>query len=471
MAKDPSGITKKADWLKAREADLMLLNDLNNGQAALLEKSETYLPKREYETDEGYAVRLRHTSLRNFLLKLKRVAIATVLRKPIQVENDPSNFTEFVTNDGQSLQLFSRNLLDAAWLEGMALVLTEYPNTDGVETLAEERARGFKPYWQVIKLSQLIEAKSSLSTQMIGGVPVYSAVLSCLRFEAYAETEMGKELVIMSYDLGATSDDDGDRQIVEWSQWAIRKDAKKKEDEGEWVEIDSGVINLPFIPVSPLYIEQEGFFKSALPLLETANLNKHHFMVNSGKFNLLGTLATPLLIFTGVSLDGETITRQPNIGLGLENPQAKASYVSVSPDLLPPMEVALEGLERHLLNGAVQIFEQKNVAETEAAKAMDREQSQSTLTLSAQGLEACLNRALGHAAAYTDATPATVIVDKKFNLREVDPQAFQAWLQGWLSGGYTQETFLHKLEGAGFFDEVKDFNLESELERTQGAAE
>lgn len=471
MAKDPNGVTVKADWLKAMEPDLMLLNDLNNGQAALLEKADIYLPKREYETDEGYAVRLRHTSLRNFLLKLKRVAIATVLRKPIQVEGDASNFTEFVTNDGQNLQLFSRNLLDAAWLEGLALVLTEYPNTDGVETLAEERARGFKPYWQVIKLSQLIEAKSSLSTQMIDGVPVYSAVLSCLRFEAYAETEMGKELVIMSYDLGVASDEGGDRQIVEWSQWAIRKDEKKKEDEGEWVEIDAGIINLPFIPVSPLYIEQEGFYKSAMPLLETANLNKHHFMVNSGKFNLLGTLATPLLVFTGVSLEGETISRQPNIGLVLEDPQAKASYVSVPPDLLPPIEVALEGLERHLLNGAVQIFEQKNVAETEAAKAMDREQSQSTLTLSAQGLEACLNRALGHAAAYTDATPATVIVNKKFNLAEVDAQTLEAWMKLPLTGQCTQETFLRKLESAGFFEDVPNFSVESELERTQGAAE
>lgn len=452
--KDPNGVAKKADWLAEISPDLTLLDDINAGQRRLVDKSDVYLPKDEYETDSGYATRLRRASLKNFLLKIKRVAIATVLRKPIQIQGDDA-FTSFVTNDGMNLQLFARNLLDAAWLEGFALVLTEYPTTDSADNLAQERAAGYKPYWEIIRRSQLLDANSILATQIINGRPVYSAVLSELRFMTCAVTDIGKEDVVMIYRL--------EEGQVNWEQWAKRGDEKEQ----EWVQIGGGVISLPFIPVSPLYIEQEGFLKASMPLLETANLNCHHFAVNSGKYNLLGILGNPLLVFTGVDLSTESMSKSQNIGLAFESPDSDAKYVTLPPTVLEPVETAIDKIEEHIMNGAVQIFEQKNVAETEGSKAMDREQSHSLLSLSAQSLERCLNRALEHAAAYQNTTPATVTVDKKFTLTSVDPQEFSAWLQGWLSGAYTQETFLQKLAGAGFFEDVKDFDIEAELERTQ----
>ena len=452
--KDPNGVSEMADWLAAIAPDLTLLNDINAGERRLLEKSDVYLPKGQYETKDGYQTRLRRASLKNFLLKIKRVAVATVLRKPIQVQDDPTNFTSFVTNDGLNIQLFARNLLDAAWLEGMALVFTDYPKKEKTKNLAEERAKGYKPYWQIIRRSQLLDVRSVLGTQMVDGIPVYSSIVSYLRFHAYALTDAGNEVVIMEYELG-----DG---VVNWRQWALRGDEKQQ----EWVQIKSGVSNLPFIPVSPLCIEQEGFFKASMPLLETANLNKQHFEVNSGKFNLLGILGNPLLIFTGVDLSTESMSKSQDIGLAFESPDSDAKYVTLDPQAIAPIETALEKIEHHILNGAVQIFETKNVAETEASKAMDREQSYSLLSLSAQALEQCLNTALQHAALYTGTAPATVTVNQEFTLATIDPQEFSAWLQGWLSNAFTQETLLKKLESRGFFEGIKDFDLELELERT-----
>ena len=451
--KDPNGITQMSDWLAAIAPDLQLLDDINAGERRLLEKADIYLPKDKYETDEGYATRLRRASLKNFLLKIKRVAVSTVLRKPIQVQGDDS-FTSFVSSDGLDIQLFARNLLDAAWLEGFALVFTDYPNTTDASNLAEEKRRGYKPYWQIIRRSQLLEVRTEMRTQMVGDRPVYSSVISYLRFKTHEMTEAGIEPVVMVYELG--------EENLLWEQWALRGDDKEK----EWVQIDNGVAMIPFIPVSALYIEQEGFCQASMPLLETASLNKQHFAVNSGKYNLLGILGNPLLIFTGVDLSTESMSKSQNIGLAFESPDSDAKYVTLDPAVIAPVETALEKIEHHLLNGAIQIFEQKNMAETEASKAMDREQSYSLLSLSAQSLESCLNQALAHASAYTSTEPATVMVNKDFILNNIDPTAFNAWLQGWLSNAYTQETFLRKLEASGFFEGIDEFDLESELERT-----
>lgn len=457
--KDPNGITEMSPALAKYAPDLELMGDVNAGQRRLIEKSSIYLPQEPFETNSGYITRLTRASLRNFLLKVKRLATSTVLRKPIGVEGDAGDFTKWVTSDGQNIQIFAKNLLEAAWLEGFALVMTEFPRVNEAANLREQRAAGYRPYWNLIKRSQLLEASAVMGTRMVDGTPVYSQVLDYIRFKAWmSDNNRGVEPVVMEYERGIKQDS----PVVAWRKWAVRE----VKNEPVWVQVDDGVIDLPYIPISALYIEQEGFMKASIPLLETGHLTLRHFVVASDMYQLLHLSASPKFYIAGADVEDMDMSKSANVGLVFESPDTKVGWATLDASPVEEHRQTLQELKSELLNGAVQIFEQKRVAETEGSKALDREQSDSLLALSAQALEQCLNRALEHAAAYLRTNPATVTVNKKFNLSQVDPQEFTAWLQGWLSNAYTQETFLKKLEAAGFFEDVAEYDREAELERT-----
>ena len=458
--KDPSNITVISDVFAKHLPQLTLLNDVNEGQHRLLAKADVYLPQEVYELDDSYKTRLTRASLRNYLLKIKRLATALVLRKAIAIEGDGENFAAWVTTEGQSLQLFAKNLLEAAWLEGFALVLTEFPKVGEVQNLRQQRQAGYRPYWCIVRRSQILSARAVLRTRQVDGQPVYGQVIEYLRFKSWENIGDDSEGIIMEYELMRGTE--SKPAFVAWRKWAVRE----IDNEPTWVVVDQGEINLDFIPVSPLYIEQEGFLKASLPLLETAELNLRHFQVSSDKYQILHLSANPKFVMTGVDPSQIDMSQSASVGLVLESPDAKVQWVTLGADPVKEHREVLSELKDELLNGAVQVFEQKNVAETEGSKAMDREQNSSLLALSAQGLENCLNRALQHVAAYQRTTPATVAVNKRLSLGNINPQEFTAWLQGWLSNAYTQETFLKKLEAGGFFEDVAEYDREAELERT-----
>lgn len=447
--KDPEGISLYNEKQLEVLPDLALIDDIITGERRLIEKSDIYLPQDVAETDSGYESRLTRASLSNYLKKVRDVATSMVLRKPITIKNDQYNFEKFATSDGQSLKTFSKNLVRAAWQEGFALIFVDYPKAE-VNSLAEERQTGLRPFFSMIKRQNILDWKTELKTSQVGDEMYYIASLTYLRIKVKGEDG---NCAIMEYFSGEGN--------ATWKLWELVEISKL---EREWQNTEKGELSISFIPVVPLYFDQEAFFDAELPLLGIANLTQHHFKVSSDLFQILHIIANPKLVLFGVDKEQVDMSCSNNVGLILESPESRIEWVSLTNVNTEPLEKKLEKIEEAILSSVLQIFQPKKQAESGIAKQLDREQNNSLLVLAAEGLEKALNGAFMAASAYTGGAITEVDINKDFFFGVIEPQEIQAIIQLVMSELISQEMALKKLESKGFFDGF-DYDLDVELGR------
>ena len=456
--KDPEGITRINPSIAETIPDLELINDIVKGERRLIEKSDVYLPQDPAETDSGYQSRLKRASLTNFVKKIRNVATAMVLKKPFVIEDDSLNLAEFATKEGQSLKTFSKNLLRAAWQEGYSICFVDFPKLNKeINTLAEEQAIGARPYLEIIKRHQVMDFQTELRTTELDGQRYYLSNLSYLKTRIALEERGGKEPAIMEYMTMPEAN-------TRWRLWRIVESSKTSK---EWKMVEEGDLSIDFIPASPLYIDQEGVLDAELPLLDIANLSRHHFSVNSDVFQLLHLIANPKLALYGVDRNEMDFSSSANVGLIFEDPTSKMEWTALTGVSTDPLETKLDKIEQAILSSVLQLFQPKKQAESGIAKEIDREENTSVLMLAAEGLERCLNLAFIFAGAYSNAVPAEVSVNKTFRFSSVSPQDLQGLIQMFLADLLTNKTLLEKLESSGFFDGINNFSVEQELEALQ----
>ena len=462
--KDPDGVTKVDPKLQEIAEDLRLINHLCGGERTMIDNAEEYLPKDIFETNEGYEARKNRAVLVNFFNKIRRLIVGTILKKPFVIEDDDLSFEQICTEDGQTLKGFARNALDAAWKEGLSLIFVDYPRlSQEFSSLAEFEAIGARPYFVLINRSQLLSFKGSLQTVETSDGRFYKMDLDYLR---YKTRDGDNQEIILVYEKTMAVNDLGEPvTAVIWRQYEL---IEESDNEKTWMQTDTGSLSIPVIPVSVIYMERTGYIESEIPLLEIAQLNRRHFQVESDLFQLLHLLANPKLALFGVDQEDMDLSKSKDLGLVFESPEARMEWVTLQSTNTVELQNKLDRLEQQITTQVIQVFEQKHVAETEDSKKIDRDQNASVLAMSADSLEQALNKALELTTLYTDQqTPPTVTVNKDFQWGALSTEDLKDSLQLWLAGGITQETLLKRLESKGYFDGIQEFDIETELERTQ----
>jgi len=114
--------------------------------------------------------------------------------------------------------------------------------------------------------------------------------------------------------------------------------------------------------------------------------------------------------------------------------------------------------------GLSTLFAQKMGAETAESKRLSRTDSDSLLSVVSKNLEAALQLAFDMAAEYVGMESPLVQISRDFDLQQLDGPQVQSYLQLWMNGAITQETFLQMLKEGEVLPAIE---VDEEVELTQ----
>ena len=197
------------------------------------------------------------------------------------------------------------------------------------------------------------------------------------------------------------------------------------------------------------------------PLLPVANLNILHAQRQADQQFSLHVAAMPILVLKGWDDSDNEIALSANSALVM-SPDGDAKYVEPASQAFQAQQDFITELENQMRNlGISTLFSQTYVGETAEAKAMDRSDSDSMLSVVAQDLEKCLQNALDMAGAYVGRETPLVSVARDFDLQKLDAAQTGQLMSMWTQGAISHELLLSMLQRGEI---LPDIDIEAEIE-------
>lgn len=271
--------------MAAMAADIELARTLMGGTAAMRAAGTRYLPRWPNEAQESYDCRLAVATLFPAYSRTVQTLTGKPFSKPIAVNDDvPPQIQALlpaIDSEGRELSQFAAQAMQCALAYGLAGILVDFPRMDGVQTLADQRNRGARPYFVLIDPGQIVGFRTVRDGAMWR--------LSQLRLREHVSEPDG---------------DHGERvveqiRVLEPGRWEVWRKAKND----VWMVHEEGASSLKEIPFVPVYGAQDGFMDFRPPLLEVAHLNVQHWQSASDQQTLLHIARVPILTVIGANDD------------------------------------------------------------------------------------------------------------------------------------------------------------------------
>src|SRR6478736_794121 len=147
--------TKSAD-IACMGQKWKLIDDVLEGHDAIKKSGECFLPKFEKESLAKYKRRLCDAPWRPIVPDALENITSRPFTSPVTLSGNAGPqmkaFAEDVEGQGNSLNVFARNIFDHAVSHGVAVFFPDYTRTiarkDGKpKTLADDKAEGARPFW------------------------------------------------------------------------------------------------------------------------------------------------------------------------------------------------------------------------------------------------------------------------------------------------------------------------------------
>jgi hypothetical protein len=169
----------------------------------------------------------------------------------------------------------------------------------------------------------------------------------------------------------------------------------------------------------------------------------------------------PILVLKAWDDTDNEIALSANSAL-LMSAEGDAKYVEPASQSFQAQQDFITELENQMRNlGISTLFSQTYVGETAEAKAMDRSDSDSMLSVVAQDLEKCLQNAIDMAGAYVGREAPLVSVARDFDLQKLDGQQVGQYLSMWTQGAISHELLLDMLQRGEI---LPDIDIDAEIE-------
>jgi Domain of unknown function (DUF4055) len=378
MAKAPD-VSTPSSVMSAAAVFWPMISALLGGTAAMRAAGETFLPRFPNESDDSYKTRLGTATL---LPAFKRTA-ATLAAKPfarpmaIDEATVPPEVRDLfgdVDMLGTNLRPFAAYLMLLAMQRGLVGVLVDAPRTEGVRTIADEKAAGARPYFTIYEAPTILGWKTERKGK--------TQALTQLRLmEDYTEPD-GEWAEKTCQQV----------RVLTPGKWEIWR--KKPTDPDQWAKYDEGVTSVDVIPFVFFYGVQKGFGIGEPPLLEVAYLNVEHWQSSSDQRNILHVARVPILFASGFS-DDDAIVIGAAQATTTENENAKLEYVEHTGNAIEAGRKAILDVEDQMRQAGAELLTQRpTVAETATATISDDEGNRSILQNIAEGFEESLGQAI-----------------------------------------------------------------------------
>jgi len=417
------------------------------GTQAFRENAATLLPQEPKEDKAAWRRRVSHAVLSPFLTRLADQAAGLICRKPITLQPREEGgtideyweqFIEDVDGYGTSLDAFARELVLNSLLMGHSAVLVDFPSTEAAPNLAVERQLGLRPYFMPVRADQILGWRKD------GDSPL--AKINQVRINEYVTEPLGMfgDKVVRQI------------RVLEQGAWSVWR----KGGDG-WYIHQQGTTSLPVIPLSVTYSNKVSELISKPPLLPIANLNILHSQRQADQQFSLHVAAMPILVLKGWDDTENEIALSANSALVM-GPDSDCKYVEPASQAFAAQQDFITELENQMRGlGISTLFNQTYGAETAAAKAMDRTDSDSMLSVVAQDLEKALQDAIDMAGAYVNRETPMVSVSRDFDLQKLDGAQTQQYLNLWMNGAISHQLLLEVLNRG---EVLPDIDVEAEIE-------
>jgi hypothetical protein len=438
-----------------------------------------YIPQDYQEHTDSYNVRKTRamSCFEPFYSHLVDIIVGTALRKgvilPQELQPEWEEFFKNVNLEGKSMTSFAKTLFTEAINGGIAGLMSEYPRVDEAMSRSDIKKRGYRPYFSMIKVDDILDCRSGSGSITINGETSYQAVTTYLRIKseirrASAVNEHYEEVVptVVVYDIPEPRDPDQPRRVrvrvYEKSMTGNPNDYYLPAENESYLSID-------YIPFTPCYGGKEESFCRARPLLfDIARLNLHHWATAADLSETIHLNSSPMLTGTGVRPDDEIYSGS---GRSLFSQNENARFGMISPGM-EGAETTLRELARIEASmdrlAAIAMAPGKSQVESGFAKLLDRSQSDSQLAVLVGALQDCINRALWYASGYEPTTypKIEISISKNFIPAKLHSQQVMA-----ISSLYKDSeaipigTMLEMLEAGEMFEGLHGFNVKKLLDR------
>lgn len=314
-------------------------DDVREGTDAIRSKRSDYLPKFNAEEEDEYKTRVQMTYQTDSYDLTLEEHVGLITSESLKLTADvPTEIAAIVEEDvngeGDGLDAFRQDVLDSAMHWGHCAILTDMPDTSGIETLAQQRAARIRPYAVLYDAPDIL----NWATVSVGGVRCLVQVT--LRELTDRDPEPGEhgaqeavrfrqitQEVIRNADGAAVR-----LGAITWRSWEI----VEKDGAEEFVEAGSGPIRgVDKIPLRIVYGgRKKGILRSVPHLKGVAYTTLEHVALTSDLAIVMHKCNVPTPVFIGrqQTEKGEDV----RMGQGVDLP------INGDAKMLEPSGVAIE---------------------------------------------------------------------------------------------------------------------------------
>lgn len=452
-----------------------MIRDIRNGTASMRDAGRLYLPQHPAEGETSYFARLSVSVFTNFYKKTVDKLVGKPLKKPVVLEEDvPEDIVDMsddIDRNGTDINVFSRNVLQAAIDDGVTHVLVEFPVAngdgalvqgdfpDGSLTLEQERRLDVRPYARHIKALDLIGWKFFITRSG-------QKILTQIRIAEFTrkpdpESEFNTIMVprVRVYDA----------QPGQMVRVRVFEETNTQSDDTDWVVVEEGVLTIDFIPIVTMYTNKKGFMVGEPLLMDFAYLNIAHWQSDSDQRNIVHVARVPILFSTGLGSNEEgpssfvlevgmsTVTKGPK-GSTLEYVEHTGAGVDAGQKDLDDLVMRMSSLGLEMIT-----LKPGNVTAT--GKAIDTAEGVSDLGLLAMEFESMMEEVLDLFGVWLNKgedAGGTLSVFKDFGIILSDNEDITSLQSMRTAGDISQKTYWNELKRRGLLSD--DFDPEDEID-------
>lgn len=376
-------VRKRSAKIEAIATCWPMITTLLGGTAAMRQAGKTYLPQWPNEDEGFYKNRKDTATLFPAFSRTVEVLSGKPFSRPIQAGEDvPAEILamfEDIDLQGTNMHSFVANVCESALGYGIAGILVDYPHSEGVKTIAEEKALGLRPYFVKIEGNCLLDFKS----KRVNGYEVFTQ----LRFVEMVSEETENEFKEVLIEQVRVLD------IGEWRTYRKKRNDTKGVD--EWTLHEEGKTSLDKIPFVPIYGEKIGFMQSRPPMAELAYLNVEHWQSKSDQQTILHVARVPVLFGRRLGLaDDESITIGAACAVLSEDTDSDLKYVEHTGKAIEAGRTDLQDLKDMMLQIGAELLVMKPGRVTVAQTMAEDESGTCALQRIVADLNDAVNQAL-----------------------------------------------------------------------------
>jgi hypothetical protein len=457
---------------KEQEAALKVVRDVWDGTPKVRAATTAYLPQAGGEDPTNYQSRLARSVLFNVFRHTVVGLTGFMFRKDPELGEDvPAAIVEHCENidlAGTHFAVFMRDIMADAEVAGHAAILVEFPDTGGEQSKAQEQGDApIRPYWVPILKDNILSWRTVIEDGRLILTQLVLKECQWVPDGAFGQKEQTRYRVFFRVD-GPTGPVVGFQLLEITEQKTV-------------VEVGYGLYPTQVeIPVAEIPTAgRKALFESDPPLLDLAYLNIAHYQTRSDYANDIHKTCCPIWVETGVDEEDTTpIILGPNSTRRFRDPNSKAGYEAHSGQSLGEVKLALDDLLRDMAAlGLAALASQKRAAETAASKQIDKDASDSALSVTARGGEDGAERALGFHARYMGLDTGTamgggsVSINRDFEDQVMRPEMLTAYVGAVANAGLPPRILLEAMQQGGLIGPDVDLEqLEAEMAANAQAA-